>query len=250
MRGVRQRLLARSAADGLLFVAELGPPAAASDSSDAGKDSSAGAAAAAAAAEGEEEGAQNEAAGAADRGEAAAGAGEAAAGSDQEAGSGARRPKTPKMDHLVCFLPGTLALGHLHGVNTGQNSCCHLQLIFTCSICKTPRTTWRASRRGRWNVGSCTSATALPSALLPLMVRSMPMSSGGDAEMDDLEVAEDLMATCNEMYARMPAGLAPEVYIQNSTGISRISTSSSCAKCVIALQLAARTCSCCSRAHH
>ena len=27
---------------------------------------------------------------------------------------------TPKMDHLVCFLPGLLALGHLHGVNTGE----------------------------------------------------------------------------------------------------------------------------------
>ena len=26
----------------------------------------------------------------------------------------------PKMDHLVCFLPGLLALGHLHGVNTGE----------------------------------------------------------------------------------------------------------------------------------
>ncbi|EIE20577.1 hypothetical protein COCSUDRAFT_48568 [Coccomyxa subellipsoidea C-169] len=25
----------------------------------------------------------------------------------------------PKMDHLVCFLPGLLALGHMHGVNTG-----------------------------------------------------------------------------------------------------------------------------------
>ena len=25
----------------------------------------------------------------------------------------------PKMDHLVCFLPGLLALGHLHGINTG-----------------------------------------------------------------------------------------------------------------------------------
>ena len=27
----------------------------------------------------------------------------------------------PKMDHLVCFLPGLLALGHLHGVNTGAH---------------------------------------------------------------------------------------------------------------------------------
>lgn len=153
MQGVRQRLLARSAADGLLFVAELGPPAAeagASDNSDAGGDSSAAAAAAAAGAE--EEGVQNEAAGAAGGGEAAANAVEAAAGSGEEAGSGTRRPKTPKMDHLVCFLPGTLALGHLHGINTG-----------------------------------------------------------GEGEMDDLEVAEDLMATCNEMYARMPAGLAPEI---------------------------------------
>ena len=26
----------------------------------------------------------------------------------------------PKMDHLVCFLPGVLALGHLHGLNTGE----------------------------------------------------------------------------------------------------------------------------------
>ena len=27
---------------------------------------------------------------------------------------------SPKMDHLVCFLPGALALGHLHGVSTGE----------------------------------------------------------------------------------------------------------------------------------
>ena len=27
----------------------------------------------------------------------------------------------PKMDHLVCFLPGLLALGHLHGINTGAS---------------------------------------------------------------------------------------------------------------------------------
>ncbi len=27
----------------------------------------------------------------------------------------------PKTDHLTCFLPGLLALGHLHGVNTGEH---------------------------------------------------------------------------------------------------------------------------------
>jgi endoplasmic reticulum Man9GlcNAc2 1,2-alpha-mannosidase len=26
---------------------------------------------------------------------------------------------SPKMDHLVCFLPGVLALGHYHGIETG-----------------------------------------------------------------------------------------------------------------------------------
>lgn len=28
-------------------------------------------------------------------------------------------PLRPKMDHLVCFLPGVLALGHMHGIETG-----------------------------------------------------------------------------------------------------------------------------------
>ena len=27
----------------------------------------------------------------------------------------------PKTDHLTCFLPGLLALGHLHGINTGEH---------------------------------------------------------------------------------------------------------------------------------
>lgn len=87
MRGVRRRLLGRSSADGLLFVAELGPPAAAN--------------------------APQKAAGT------EKGSGKEAAAGGKEATSSQRRPKTPKMDHLVCFLPGTLALGHLHGVNTG-----------------------------------------------------------------------------------------------------------------------------------
>jgi len=33
-------------------------------------------------------------------------------------GSGSSAQKQPKMDHLVCFLPGLLALGHYHGVDT------------------------------------------------------------------------------------------------------------------------------------
>ncbi|KAK9837344.1 hypothetical protein WJX81_007743 [Elliptochloris bilobata] len=57
-----------------------------------------------------------------------------------------------KMDHLVCFLPGLLALGHLHGVSTARSG-----------------------------------------------------------EQSDLDLAKDLMATCNELYRRTPAGLAPEI---------------------------------------
>jgi hypothetical protein len=100
---VRRHLLARSAADGLLFVSELGPPTAAA-ASDQQQDSS-----------------QQQPAGSSDEGEGGSGSidGTEAGSDDMAAGSGERRAKTPKMDHLVCFLPGTLALGYLHGVNTG-----------------------------------------------------------------------------------------------------------------------------------
>lgn len=53
---------------------------------------------------------------------------------------------SPKMDHLVCFMPGALALSYAHGF-----------------------------------------------------------------EYDHLELAKELMKTCNEMYVRMPTGLAPEI---------------------------------------
>ena len=37
----------------------------------------------------------------------------------------------PKMDHLVCYLPGLLALGHLHGINTGAKL-----YVLTSEVCK------------------------------------------------------------------------------------------------------------------
>jgi hypothetical protein len=109
LRGVRRNLLGRSAADGLLFVSEAGPPAAV-------------------AAEGQQGNTQQQPADGSGGGGAEAGSGAKPAGSGQQ-----RRPKTPKMDHLVCFLPGTLALGHLHGVNTGTHDgpagpCVHLRV--------------------------------------------------------------------------------------------------------------------------
>ena len=38
----------------------------------------------------------------------------------------------PKSDHLVCFLPGVLALGHLHGVNTGER--CGTSPLDSCTL--------------------------------------------------------------------------------------------------------------------
>ena len=111
---MRRNLLSRSAVDGLLFVSEAGPPVAVAAD--------------------EQQGSAKQ--------EPAAGGGNGGGGSSGgsvEAGSGAkpagtgqqRRPKTPKMDHLVCFLPGTLALGHLHGVNTGATL---VQRVDTCIV--------------------------------------------------------------------------------------------------------------------
>ena len=120
LRGVRRNLLSRSAADGLLFVSEAGPPAAvaANEQQDSTQQQPAGG-------------------GSTGGGSAEAGSGAKAAGSGQQ-----RRPKTPKMDHLVCFLPGTLALGHLHGVNTGVSSSSADQ----SKLCQTGRHWQKASR--------------------------------------------------------------------------------------------------------
>ena len=92
---MRRNLLSRSAVDGLLFVSEAGPPAAV-------------------AADEQQDSAQQQ--------PAAGGGTEAGSGARAAGGGQQRRPKTPKMDHLVCFLPGALALGHLHGVDTGAQS--------------------------------------------------------------------------------------------------------------------------------
>ncbi|XP_026681851.1 endoplasmic reticulum mannosyl-oligosaccharide 1,2-alpha-mannosidase [Diaphorina citri] len=50
-----------------------------------------------------------------------------------ELGAGPREHKkfNPKMDHLVCFLPGTLALGYHHGMPESHMSLAH-QLLDTC----------------------------------------------------------------------------------------------------------------------
>lgn len=51
-----------------------------------------------------------------------AGDAEAQAGNDAHQQQSAHL--SPKVDHLVCFLPGVLALGHLHGIETGAQISC------------------------------------------------------------------------------------------------------------------------------
>ena len=46
------------------------------------------------------------------------------------------------------------------------------------------------------------------------------LNTGSKDEANDLELAEELMLTCYEMYRRMPTGLAPEIvfFIQHDNG--------------------------------
>lgn len=99
-----------------------------------------------------------------------------------------------KMDHLVCFLPGLMALGVVHG--SGREP------------------------------AAATLASVVPDATEAQGHRSLVQVEGGEREgqnmadvaiggapdeMDVLADAEELTNTCNEMYRRMPSGLAPEI---------------------------------------
>ena len=77
-----------------------------------------------------------------------------------------------KMDHLVCFLPGVLALGHAEGLGA------------------------------RWGAPATPRASAWLAALARL---------GFARDAGHLDVAVELARTCVSMYTRVPAGLAPEI---------------------------------------
>ena len=79
---------------------------------------------------------------------------------------------THKQDHLACFLPGLLALGHGEGLGR------------------------------RWGGGDAAREAAAARALNRL---------GLDANATHLDVARELARTCVQTYARMPTGLAPEI---------------------------------------
>lgn len=60
----------------------------------------------------------------------------------------------PKMDHLVCFLPGLLALGHLHGINTGALQKPLLRYVFTARAITSDMVPARRSSKGTALLGS------------------------------------------------------------------------------------------------
>ena len=79
------------------------------------------------------------------------------------------------MDHLVCFLPGVLALGHLHGVGEAFGS--------------------ERGERGREEE-------------FRVKMESLHLDKSESAH---LALAKELMRTCVAMYERMPLGLHPEI---------------------------------------
>ena len=86
---------------------------------------------------------------------------------------GARFEK--KMDHLVCFLPGVLALGHLHGVGEAFGS---------------------------------SAVSAEEKEEFRVKMESLHLDKSESAH---LALAKELMRTCVAMYERMPLGLHPEI---------------------------------------
>ena len=83
-----------------------------------------------------------------------------------------------KMDHLVCFLPGLLALGHLHGVGK------------------------------EWGASASTDEERME---FRAKIKSLQLINEEEEEGAHLQLAKELMRTCVEMYERMPLGLHPEI---------------------------------------
>lgn len=94
---------------------------------------------------------------------------------------------SPKMDHLVCFLPGLLALGAAHGVDTRRKVSEDL-----------PSSSSSASTAAAKGAAAQHSPPALLSSFHP-------------EDDEDVALAAQLALTCAEMYRGVPAGLAPEI---------------------------------------
>lgn len=86
----------------------------------------------------------------------------------------------PKMDHLACFLPGVLAIAHMQGISTAVEA-----MEATRMLCG-------------------------PAASTPYYCDLTPERKEL-LTLPDLEIAEQLARTCNQMYERTVTGLGPEI---------------------------------------
>jgi len=103
---------------------------------------------------------------------------------------------SPKMDHLVCFLPGLLALGAAHGVDTRR------------------RVEGFSSSSTTTSSSSSTTTTTTTTKTATTRTKDENPSSSSlfhPDDDDDVSLSAQLALTCAEMYRGVPAGLAPEI---------------------------------------
>ncbi|GAB4818126.1 hypothetical protein N2152v2_005172 [Parachlorella kessleri] len=134
-----------------------------------------------------------------------------------------------KMDHLVCFLPGLLALGDLHGVSTivvptapivggatqdPSSSSGSEGSADTASSGGDGGTASKDSEAGNGSQGAGAGADSSGSGSNAIAGGGSGKAAGALSELEvlpDLELAEQLASTCYELYRRTPSGLAPEI---------------------------------------
>lgn len=123
-------------------------------------------------------------------------------------GTGPAAQKQPKMDHLVCFLPGLLALGH-HHVGSALRTSLTAPLRLPLRPAPQRHPPWQCCHTSQ----TVTRPTCLRSCALTVFhVAAQGVdTSTAKSPITDLDLARELMLTCYETYRSTPAGLAPEI---------------------------------------
>eukprot|EP00466_Bigelowiella_natans_P011043 jgi/Bigna1/143829/aug1.81_g18537 len=109
-----------------------------------------------------------------------------------------------KMDHLVCFMPGLLAMDYAFRAKSGMDH----GVGFPKNKKNKGREEEEVQGRGAPSISADQEAT------------SQSSSMGGTSLMSDadyLKIAEELGETCYQFYAKSPTGIAPEI-VQFRTG--------------------------------
>ncbi|KAL4423330.1 hypothetical protein ABPG77_006125 [Micractinium sp. CCAP 211/92] len=115
-----------------------------------------------------------------------------------------------KMDHLVCFLPGLLALGDFHNVSTQHDVPGNTNNSSIGSNAPDSSTTSSAgSDAGQACPANLGDAAQEAAQAVPEAAAAPPADSAEG--LPDLQLAHELALSCYELYRRTPAGLAPEI---------------------------------------